>query len=223
MTHHDPLDRSGDEDGFETRFVRVDGEPVEMRYYRAVDPVGAVAYVGGVGGGWGSPARGLYPRLAGELLDRRISGLRVRFRDARQLAGCVEDLRSGVAFLEEEGLARLALVGHSAGGAVVVQVAVASALVRTVVALAPQSFGSEAAVDLAPRCSILLVHGLDDAVLPKRTSEFLYDIAGDPKRLELLRGAGHWLHEEADKVHQLVYDWIVGELARPASLDVGAR
>ncbi len=191
------------------------GGTVEMRYYRTEQPVGAVAYVGGAGGGWDTPALGLYPRLALRLVDHRIAGLRVRFRRATDLHSCVEDLRQGVEFLHAQGLDSLGLVGHSLGGAVVIGVAATSPEVRTVVALAPQSFGAEGVAQLAPRCSILFVHGLLDQVLPPATSLLLYNRASEPKGLELLPDTGHLLDESADRVYDVVHDWLLKRLEAP--------
>jgi pimeloyl-ACP methyl ester carboxylesterase len=222
MAHEDPLVRPGAGNDFETVRAAAGGDTVEMRYYQVRDPVGAVAYVGGVWGDWGSPARDLYPRLASELLQCRIAGLRVRFQAATDLARCVEDLKLGVEFLAEQGMPSLGLVGHSAGGAVVVQAALASPLVRTVIMLSSQSYGAEGIVDLSPDCSVLLIHGLEDPVLPHKTSTFLFEIAGEPKRLELLPRTGHMLEEQSERVHGLVYDWIVREL-RPGGQPVVGR
>src|SRR4051794_15003136 len=80
----------------------------------------------GAGGGWDSPARGLSPRLCEELRAEGIASLRVCFRNPADLAGCVLDVRAGLAYLEHGGAEKVALAGHSLGGAVVIQAAAVS-------------------------------------------------------------------------------------------------
>lgn len=186
---------------------------VECRYYRAERPRGAAVFVGGVGGGWDTPARGLYPRLCGELPAEGIACLRVRFRFSTVLEEAIHDVTSALRFLrEDERAGPLALVGHSFGGAVMVRAAAASDGVRTVVTLATQAYGAEEVAELGPDCSILLLHGTADTILPARTSEHLYRLARDPKELVIFPGTGHSLDAAADEVHRRVREWIVREL-----------
>lgn len=186
---------------------------MECRLYRAAAPTrrGAI-WVGGIGGGWDTPARGLYPRLCAELTDQGIASLRVRFRNPRDLAEAVFDVRAGLSFLEERGIDRIALTGHSFGGAVVIQAAARSFAARTVVTLATQSYGAELAAQLGPGCSLLLIHGLADRVLPAGCSQYIHELARPPRRIILYPQAGHSLDEVADEVRQVVAAWIDAEL-----------
>jgi len=59
--------------------------------------------------------------------------------------------------------------------------------VAAVAAISTQTFGSEAADQLAPR-PLLLVHGLDDDQFSPALAQQIYDRAGEPKRLVLLGG-----------------------------------
>ena len=192
--------------------LRTDRGPVACRYYRAPGASRAVVYVGGVGGGWDTPARGLYPRLCEDLQGEGIAGLRVRFRDPRLLSEAAHDVLAGLRYLESDGIEAAAAIGHSFGGAVVIRAAALWPNVRTVVTLATQSYGAEPVVDLAPGASILLVHGTDDEVLPPRCSELLYGLAREPKRLLFYDGAGHVLDEAAEEVRRAVRDWLVEQL-----------
>lgn len=185
---------------------------VACRFYEALGARRGAVWVGGAGGGWDTPARDLYPRLCQELLSEGIASLRVRFRNPRVLDEAVHDVQAGLAFLRGKGADTLALVGHSFGGAVVIQAAEADVAVRTVVALATQSYGAEPAARLGPRCSVLLIHGTADEVLSAGCSRHVYHIAQDPRRLILYPGAGHVLDEAADEVHQVVRDWILSAL-----------
>jgi uncharacterized protein len=93
---------------------------------------------------------------------------------------------------------RIDLVGHSFGGVVVLQAALAGAnLVPTVVTLATQSYGAINAISKLRygRISLLLIHGTEDDVLPLYCSEQIHQLANEPKQLVILRGAGHSLNE----------------------------
>ncbi len=116
----------------------------------------------------------------------------------------------------QEGMDTLALVGHSFGGSVVIQAAALDDHVRTVVALATQSYGTAPVEQLGPRCSVLLLHGTADGTVPPSDSEHVYRLAREPKQLILCEGAGHGLDETAEEVHQVVHDWIVDQLSKAA-------
>ena len=82
----------------------------------------------------------------------------------------MQDVLAGAKFLHSEGKVALGLVGHSFGGAVVIQAGTVLDWVKTVVTLATQSFGAEAVADLAAHASILLIHGADDQTLSPTNS-----------------------------------------------------
>ena len=196
--------------------VETEGGPLACRHYPAAgSTLAGMVWVGGVGGGWDSPARGMYPRLAEELARVGVASLRVRFRDPLDLHGCVHDVLAGLAFLADQGVEALGVCGHSAGGAVAVQAAADAPQVRVAVALAPQVHGADATARLGPRCALLLVHGTGDRVLPDACSRHLHRIAGEPKRLVLLPGAGHVLDEAAGEVAAEVRAWILERLLPP--------
>jgi pimeloyl-ACP methyl ester carboxylesterase len=190
-------------------------EKIDCRYYEIKDTKKAVIYVGGVGGGWDSPAGELYSRLSQSLLSNGISSLRIRYRYPTDLNECVIDVIAGVKFLENNRVQSIGLVGHSLGGAVVIKAAAALPnIVRTVVTLATQSYGAVEAVSQLGQegCSILLIHGTDDDVLWPICSSHVYDKANDPKHIILLEGAGHGLGEAADDIYQTTYQWLLQHL-----------
>jgi dienelactone hydrolase len=190
---------------------------IECRHYPAPESSLGAVFVGGAGGGWDTPARGrLYPDLSERLPADGIHALRVRYRSPNALEECALDVLAGLHYLEGEGVTAAALTGHSFGGAVVVQAGAASRTVRTVVALSTQTYGIAPAASLGPHASLLLAHGTSDRVLPASCSQYAYEIAGEPKRLELLVGASHGLDEAAERVTALVHDWIVTELGKAA-------
>jgi dienelactone hydrolase len=189
---------------------------VAGRYYAVAGARAAALWVGGVGGGWDTPAQGLYPRLCDDLRSQGMASLRVRFRQPTSLSESVADVLAGVAFLQGEGVEAVALVGHSFGGAVVIRAAAHAPAVRTVVTLATQGYGTDPVDRLGPRCSIHLIHGAADQVLPVACSDDAYRRAGEPKRLLVLPGVNHGLDEAADDVGRVVREWVSDQLRAPA-------
>lgn len=181
-------------------------------YYKAEGTGKGVVFVGGVGGGFDTPAQGLYPRLARELREQGISSLRVRYRYPTDLAEATLDTVIGIQFLKSQGVRSIGVVGHSLGGAVVVRAAAYDPSVRTIVALSTQRYGTESVSTLTEGTSILLIHGTDDPVLPSTSSVRTHGLAREPKRLVLLKGAGHTLDEAADEVYEVVKRWIIETL-----------
>jgi len=182
---------------------------IECRYCRSKNARSTALFVGGIGGNFDTPAKGLYPRLCQELISEKISSLRVSFRHPTDLAESVFDLLSGIEFMRTEGTASAGLVGHSFGGAVVIQAGASSDLVKTVVTLATQGYGADAVSRFRPDTSILIIHGKKDTVLTPRCSSAAYDMAHEPKQIKLYEGAGHGLDEVAEEVHGEVLSWIL--------------
>lgn len=189
---------------------------VDCHYYPAVGTQQAAVWVGGAGGGWDTPAKVLYPQLCQELVQEAIASLRIRYRYPTRLEECILDVLVGLSYLESEGIKALAITGHSLGGAVAIQAAAISPNVRTIVTLASQSYGAAPVSQLAPRCSILLLHGTDDEILSPQCSQYIYQLAQEPKHLILYPGANHGLDEVAPEVYQVVRDWVIEELRNVA-------
>ena len=206
------VETAAPEEGYVPVTLNTSRGPVAGRYYAAAGSRCGVVWVGGIGGGWDTPAAGLYPRLARELASAGIASVRVRFRDPTDLDEAVLDVLAGLEYLRTQGIADAGLVGHSFGGAVVIQAAAASPVARTVVTLATQSYGTDPVRGLGPRCSILLMHGTDDEVLAPGNSERVYRLAREPKRLVLLQGASHVLDEAAEAVQRGAREWLLQQL-----------
>ena len=187
--------------------------PIEMRYYPVDGATCGAIFVGGAGGGFDTPVRGwLYPRLCEQLQSDGIACLRVRYREHNELEECVMDVLAAISFLEADDVERIALVGHSFGGAVVIQAAALSESVHTCVPLSTQTYGADVVGQLGPRCSVLIAHGLEDEVLPPEGSRAVYRAANEPKRLMLKEGAHHGLDEWADELPDAIRQWIRNEL-----------
>ncbi|MBY6261498.1 alpha/beta hydrolase [Azospirillum sp. 412522] len=194
-------------EGFRPVTLETDRGPVEARYYPAPGGELAVLWVGGVGGGFDTPARGLYPRLAADLTADNVASLRLRFRDPRDLEEAVYDTLCGLSFLGRQGIHHVALVGHSFGGAVVIQAAASNrGATCTVVTLATQGYGTDPVADLS--CPILLIHGEADEILPPSCSIHVHRKARDRKKLVLVPGTGHALDEASEAVCREVRDWL---------------
>ncbi len=201
-----------------------DDDNIYCRYYKTGSQGGnaAVILVGGVGGGWDSPAKGLYNRLSQKLAkDDEMNTLRIRFRYPTNLEECVVDVLAGIEFLTQaERKTSIGLVGHSFGGAVVISsAALAKDFVKTVVTLATQSYGTEGISKLKENeCPILLIHGNSDAVLPSYCSSYVYNKAKEPKQLVLYDNASHSLDEVADEVFHKVHEWLGQNLDKNGSI-----
>ncbi len=204
-------DKPTSDNGQPIRLITRRGD-VACRFYTDTKNRYGAIWVGGAGGGWDTPANGLYPRLCSDLTGAGVASLRVRFRNPVILKETVFDILAGISFLENKGIDTIALTGHSMGGASVIQAAAQNPAVRTVVTLATQSYGVDPVTKLGPHCSILLLHGMNDKVLPADCSKYTYQIARQPKQLVFYPNAGHVLDEVADEVFHTVRKWIITEL-----------
>ena len=171
---------------------------------------GAVICAGGAMGGLDGPAGGLFVRLPGLLLPRKVSVLRLDYREPNAFEECVLDVLAGCSFLKGIGATDAVLVGHSFGGAVVVKAGALHPLVRAVASLSPQLYGTRQVEELDR--PLLLVHGSADEVLESEASEDIYRRAADPKQLVIYGDAGHSLGSVAEALDELVATWVEARL-----------
>lgn len=191
--------REPEHEGVETLELQTNAGTITGRLHAVPDAAGAVVWVGGAGGGFDGPAWGLYPRLARQLAGDRIASLRLHYRYPNHLEDCVLDTLMGALYLHQEMAPRIALVGHSFGGAVVITAGSLSEEVVAVVAMSSQTYGTTRAPDVSPR-PLLLMHGTADEVLPDRCSREIYARAREPKQMLLYPGCRHGLDECRDEV-----------------------
>jgi len=202
--------------GIEHLSIRTDRGDIPG-YFHPAGPDGTpgqavVVWVGGAGGGTEGPAHGRYRVLAGRLAAEGISSVRLDYRQANVLTECIADVLVALAWLEDVGgVTRAVLVGHSFGGAVVIDAGALSPVAKAVITLSSQTYGADLVGDLSPR-ALLLVHGSADTVLPDTCSRRLYAAAHDPRELVIYPGAGHGLVECAAPLQALLYTYIREQL-----------
>ncbi len=78
--------------------------------------------------------------VSDDLVQDGIASLILRYRHTHDLGPCIRDTQAAVAFLEGLGFRRIALVGHSVSGAVVISVAPLSQAIVAVATLASQTY-----------------------------------------------------------------------------------
>jgi alpha-beta hydrolase superfamily lysophospholipase len=178
--------------------------------HKAEGARGAMVMAGDAGGGLDGPA-GLYEPLAERLQKAGITALRIDYREPNDLRESIYDALAGIEAVRQQGAERVALLGWSFGGAVVITAGVASDLVVGVATIACQNFGAEMAEDLSPR-SLLIMHGTDDLEMPDRYSHELYARARQPKELVLYSGGDHDLAQYTDLALDKLYAWSKGLL-----------
>ena len=91
--------------------------------------------------------------------------MRIDYREPDDLRESIYDALAGIEAVRQQGAERVALLGWSFGGAVVITAGVASDLVVGVATIACQNFGAEMVADLSPK-SLLIMHGTDDLEMP---------------------------------------------------------
>jgi len=168
--------------------------------------VRAVLCVCGAIGGFDGPAM-LYPRLGLEMPRKGVTVVRMNYRQPNDFDECLLDTLATLNFLKAIGHQRAALIGHSFGGAVVINAGTIYEAVTTVVAISSQLAGAHVVGDLKPK-PLLLIHGTADSILPDQCSRMLFEGAGEPKTLKLLEGADHRLTNRGEELLELVENWI---------------
>lgn len=194
-------------DGARSLMIQTTRGAIPMILHAAPQPGRAAVCISGAIGGVTGPG-GLYPRLGLELPKQGIAIARIDYRAPNDFGECLLDAMAALAFLKGTGHPRVALIGHSFGGAVAINAGTLSPIVTTVVAISSQLAGAHPVAELAPK-PLLLVHGTADTILSHQCSEMLFERAGQPKTMKLFPGAGHRLSEVADELAELVSAWLI--------------
>jgi fermentation-respiration switch protein FrsA (DUF1100 family) len=180
--------------------------------YHPAEGKHAILWVFGAGGGLGGPAGGLYTRLGRQFRESGTASLELDYRHPGDLEGCILDVLIGLAYLESLGKSRIVLVGHSFGGAVVINAGVTSDAVIAVAALSSQTAGTHAVGKLSPK-PVIFIHGEKDEILPPACSRDLHAHAGEPKELILYPGCFHGLDQCQEALDRDLSRWLRDVLA----------
>jgi len=173
-----------------------------------------VLMCGGAMGGLLGPADGLFQDLGERFSEHGIGTVRVGYRRPNDLERCVIDVVAAAELAGRVGARRFVVVGHSFGGAVAINAAIAlGSHAAGVVALSTQSAGCERA-DLIGETPLLLLHGDADELLPVEASQMVRMIAGGGE-LVVLPGAGHLLREAGDELRGRLSEWIPARFGAP--------
>jgi fermentation-respiration switch protein FrsA (DUF1100 family) len=180
--------------------------------YHPAEGEHAILWVFGAGGGLGGPAGGLYTRLGRQFRESGTASLELDYRHPGDLEDCLLDALIGLAYLESLGKSRIILVGHSFGGAVVINAGVTSDAVIAVAALSSQTAGTHAIGKLSPK-PVIFIHGEKDEILPPACSRDLHAHAGEPKELILYPGCFHGLDQCQEALDRDLSRWLRDVLA----------
>jgi len=202
-------------EGVDSVRIHTDQGTIEGRFHAASPAAAGIVWVGGAGGGLEGPAGGMYPRLAGRLVPAGLASLLLDYRFPSLYGGCVLDTLAGIAYLGMRGVERVALVGHSFGGAVVIAAGAHSRETAAVAALSSQLAGTEDAFRLSPR-PLLLIHGEADEVIPDWCSREIHRRARHPKELRVYRGCRHGLDECRESIERDLSEWLLRVVASRA-------
>jgi len=163
-----------------------------------------------------------YPTLAARLAETGVTALRLDYRHPNRLNECLADVRGAIDHLRaHHGVASLAIVGWSFGGAVALQAGERWPEVRAVATVASQT-AHIGPVDEIGRAGkpLLLLHGTGDTCLSDRCSRMIYAAALEPKELVLYPGDNHGITGNADSMTARLLAFItsaVGESRSTAS------
>ena len=194
---------------FDQLNILVDDEDTEALLRRAEGSTTAMLWAGA----WFSEEQ-VHPiaaDVAESLMSQGIASMLLKYRKPYELPASIRDTQAAASLLIDQGFERIALVGHSFSGAVVISAGTKYDAVVAVAALASQTFGAVTVSHLTPR-SLLLIHGAEDTRLSPYCSEQIYSWAKRPKELRFIDGASHGLSEGRAEVSQLLTKWLTDKL-----------
>lgn len=199
------IQQEAGENGVEEVRLRTNDGIIPCHFHKSRSGDSAVLFVAGTAPQ--EPAGGLYERLAVQLAPNNIAALRLNYRKPGLFIDCVLDVLLGIGFLRNQGTRRIALVGHSFGGSVVINAGVASPAVVAVAALSSQMTGADDIAELSPK-PVLLMHGTADEVRSEIGTRQLFDLAAEPKELVLYPDCGHDFGECREQIDRDLLEWL---------------
>lgn len=202
--------------------IRTSRGAIQGVIHPAQGETGAVVWMGGAGGDMNGPAGGLFSILSHEFVGYGITSFRVRYRKPGNYQECVLDTLASVSFLTGIGATRIALVGHSFGGAIAIAAGALSKAVTAVVGISSQNVGTHLVPNLAPR-PLLLIHGSDDIEVTSSASEDIYRRAQEPKQVVLYPGTGHYLTEVRNPLMDLLRSWLNDKVGSRPEFEVSSQ
>ncbi|NNE73660.1 MAG: hypothetical protein HKN26_08360 [Acidimicrobiales bacterium] len=153
------------------------GGMLKLLWHGTRDADEVVMLLGGAMGGFLGPGK-VYHRLGQHLAAQGRAAVHVDYRRPDKLDQSLLDAAAATDLAMRQGGRKFVALGHSFGGAVAVQLAVAvGAACEGVATVATQSAGCEIAEQLHPT-PLLLIHGGEDVILPAASSEMVRMIAG---------------------------------------------
>jgi len=191
-------------------FIATEDGEIECIFHPAGGDRGVIWLCGALGG-FDGPSFGIFRILSEQMVADGISSLRLHYRYPGEFEECVLDVLAGIDVLKTREIVRLALVGHSFGGAVAIQAGTMSREVKAVVGLSSQTYGARRVAELAPR-PLLLIHGERDRNLPAASSRYIYEWARQPKELHILKNNGHFLREAHNALLTQIREWLKDKL-----------
>lgn len=176
-------------------------------------PSGVALFCGGALGGLLGPSQGAFHDLGVALAERGFGALRVSYRRPNDLPACVLDVLAAADLASRSGARRFVTVGHSFGGAVAINAAVAlGSSARGVATIATQSAGCESAASLGD-VPLLFLHGDRDELIPAAASEAVRQLAGQRGEVVVLPGTGHLLLGVEDELRRRLLEFLTRALA----------
>jgi fermentation-respiration switch protein FrsA (DUF1100 family) len=183
---------------------------LETRWYEVAKPDTAVLWLGDAGGGFDSPAAGLFDRLAEAYQQRGVGSLRVQFRQPGDAAQVGLDALVATHLLQRLEVARIVVVAWGVSAAGALEAARQFPTVAAVALLAPKGAAATAAAGLGR--PLLILHGTGDRVAPTSTARDLLAKADEPKRIVYYPDAEHDLATCAADVEAELAGWLDRQL-----------
>ena len=178
------------------------------------DATDVVLMVGGAAGGVlrdrGGPCTS---SSAGAMAAEGRAAMAVDYRRPGDIDRCLLDTTAAADLGARNGAERFCLLGHSFGGAVAIQAAVAMpGHVAGVITYSTQSAGCEGASQL-DSVPLMLIHGERDSILGPENSRMVQMIAGHGD-IRTFPGADHLLVEVADELLELTHARVTEDFER---------